>query len=118
MMGGKMTIKGPYHLRALLPVDSAMLVEVDVKVYSEGGKEGGLIQVLSVTRKQGDPLGFQKAFRTLRSQTVDLHGEGGMDSGESTEEGVGCSPFGKGGPVPLEEGEGGEVGLANDDGML
>ena len=114
-----MTIKGPYHLRALLPVDGAMLVEVDVKIYSEqGGKDGGQIQVLSVSRKQGDPLGFQKAFRAFRIQTVDLHGEGGMDSGESTEEGLGCSPFGKGGPVPLEEGEGGEVGLANDDGML
>jgi len=119
VMGGKLTVKGPYHLQALLPVDGPTLVQVDVKVYSEGGKDGGdaegRIQVLSVTRKQGDPLGFQKVFLAFRNQTTDLHGEGGMDSGESTEEGVGGAPFGRGGPVPLEEGE---VGLENDDGML
>lgn len=100
-------------------MDGPTLVKVDVKVYSEGGKEGGdgegRIQVLSVTRKQGDPLGFQKAFLAFRNQTADLHGEGGMDSGESTEEGVGGALFGKGGPVPLEEEE---VGLESDDGML
>ena len=110
VMGGKLSVKTAYHLRAILPVDGEGAVETDVRIYSEGG-----IQLISVTRQMGDPLGFQKVFRAFRAQTVDLHGEEGEDANNTAEESLG-SPFGKGGPTPLEEGE--EMGLANDDGML
>jgi len=47
-------------------------VEVEVKVWSV---EDGDITLIQVLRKMGDPLGFQTAFKKLRKETIDLHGE-------------------------------------------
>lgn len=90
MMNGRMTSKSPYHLRAVVPVEGGNQVELDVKIFSVPD-EG--IQAITVTRHQGDPLAFQRAFRDLRAATVDLHGDEEEDGGK------GAAPTG---PVPLD----------------
>lgn len=110
-----------YGLKAVVPVaGAAAAVEVEVRVYTLPEEDGG-VQLLSVVRKQGDPLAFQKAFRSFKAHTTDLHGE------EAGEEEGGAGGLMKAGPVPLEgddEGEGvaagngGEAALADDDGMI
>jgi hypothetical protein len=68
LMGAKITSKDTYTLKAMVPVDLTQ-VEVGVGVYTDKEDEG--VTIVCVSRKQGDPLGFQKAFKTLkvRSQT-------------------------------------------------
>ena len=110
LMGAKVTSKGDYHIRAMVPVDQSA-VELDVKILSIPDDK---IQVLSVSRKQGDPLSFQKAFRTFKNHTADLHGE---------EEDVASPALTKvPGPEPLDadevEVEVAEQALDNDVGMI
>lgn len=120
LMGAKaVTAKGAYGLKAIVPVQgAAAAVEVDVKVFTLPEEDGG-VQLLSVLRKQGDPLAFQKAFLAFKAHTTDLHGEGAEEAGVSPVVAAVA------GPVPLGDDEadgngngGGEAALADDDGMI
>jgi len=78
LMGGAVQAKAKedegndFKLVATVPYDAMNKVEVEVKVWSV---EDGDITLIQVLRKMGDPLGFQTAFKKLRKETIDLHGE-------------------------------------------